>query len=113
MPTLDRDAEVFVLDLGETENRFHPDWLAVVQEHLTTVDTTEGPRALVTTATGKYFSNGLDLEWLAANVPGCLVEIETSAGHLGDDPEAEIASDARWLREGIAPENARTPAQIG
>jgi pimeloyl-ACP methyl ester carboxylesterase len=52
-------------------------------------------------------------EWLAANVPGCIVEIETSAGHLGDDPEAEIASDARWLREGIAPDNARTPAQIG
>jgi Delta3-Delta2-enoyl-CoA isomerase len=65
MPTLDRDGEVFVLDLGDTENRFHPDWLTAVQEHLTTVDTTEGHRALVTTATGKFFSNGLDLDWLA------------------------------------------------
>jgi Delta3-Delta2-enoyl-CoA isomerase len=67
MPTLDRDGEVFVLDLGDTENRFHPDWLRAVQEHLTTVDTTEGARALVTTATGKFFSNGLDLDWLSTN----------------------------------------------
>jgi pimeloyl-ACP methyl ester carboxylesterase len=50
-------------------------------------------------------------EWLAANVPGCIVDVETSAGHLGDDPEEQIASDARWLRDGTAPEGARTPAQ--
>lgn len=64
MPTLDRDAEVFVLNLGDTENRFHPDWLAEVQLHLDTVESEDGPRVLVTTATGKFFSNGLDLEWL-------------------------------------------------
>jgi pimeloyl-ACP methyl ester carboxylesterase len=46
-------------------------------------------------------------EWLAANVPGCIVEIETSAGYLGADPEKQIASDARWLSEGIPPEGAR------
>lgn len=67
MPTLDRDGEVFLLDLGDTENRFHPDWLKAVQDHLTTIDAAEGPRALVTTATGKFFSNGLDLEWLSQN----------------------------------------------
>lgn len=52
-------------------------------------------------------------EWLAANVPGCLVEIETSAGHLGADPELQIASDARWLSEGIPPEAAHAqPATL-
>jgi pimeloyl-ACP methyl ester carboxylesterase len=50
-------------------------------------------------------------EWLAANVPGCIVEVETSAGHLGDNPEDQIASDARWLRDGVAPEGARAPAR--
>lgn len=65
MPTLDRDGEVFVLDLGESENRFHPDWLMAVQAHLDTVEKTDGARALVTTARGKFFSNGLDLEWLS------------------------------------------------
>ena len=30
MPTLDRQGNVFVLDLGDGENRFHPDWIAFV-----------------------------------------------------------------------------------
>lgn len=67
MPSLDRDGEVFVLDLGDTENRFHPDWLAEVQTHLDAVEAADGPKALVTTATGKFFSNGLDLDWLGRN----------------------------------------------
>jgi pimeloyl-ACP methyl ester carboxylesterase len=50
-------------------------------------------------------------EWLAANVPGCVVEVETSAGHLGANPEEQIASDARWLIDGIAPEGSRIPSQ--
>ena len=64
MPTLERSGDVFVLDLGDTENRFHPDWLSAVGAALDEVEGAEGPRALVTTATGKFFSNGLDLDWL-------------------------------------------------
>jgi len=67
VPTLDRDAEVFLLNLGDSENRFHPSWLDEVAGHLETVVSAEGPRALVTTATGKFFSNGLDLDWLQQN----------------------------------------------
>ena len=57
----------FVLDIGDTENRFHPDWLASVNDLLDEVENAEGPRALVTAATGKFFSNGLDLDWLSAH----------------------------------------------
>ncbi|MEV4382056.1 enoyl-CoA hydratase-related protein [Streptosporangium sp. NPDC049644] len=67
MPTLDRQDDVFVLDIGDTENRFHPDWIASVDAALDEVEKAEGPRALVTVATGKFFSNGLDLDWLFAN----------------------------------------------
>jgi enoyl-CoA hydratase/carnithine racemase len=67
MPTLDRHDTVFVLDLGDTENRFHPDWLAAVDAALDEVEGIDGPRALVTAATGKFFSNGLDLDWLSAH----------------------------------------------
>ena len=67
MPTLDRQEDVFVLDIGDTENRFHPDWLASVNSLLDQVEQAEGPKALVTTATGKFFSNGLDLDWLFAH----------------------------------------------
>jgi len=67
VPTLDRDGDVFVLNLGDDENRFHPDWIAGVSALIDEVEASSGPRALVTTASGKFFSNGLDLEWLAAN----------------------------------------------
>lgn len=72
MPHLRRDGDVFVLDLGEpgtadTENRFHPDWLVAVNTILDEVEAAEGPAALVTTGTGKFYSNGLDLEWLMAH----------------------------------------------
>ena len=67
MPTLDRSGDVFVLDLGDSENRFSPDWLASVGAVLDEVEQAQGPRALVTTATGKFFSNGLDLDWLSTH----------------------------------------------
>jgi enoyl-CoA hydratase/carnithine racemase len=67
MPTLERHDDVFVLDLGDGENRFHPDWIAAVNGALDEVEKADGPRALVTAASGKFFSNGLDLEWLGAN----------------------------------------------
>ena len=67
MPAMERHDDVFVLDLGDTENRFHPDWLASVSARLDEVDKAADPRALVVAATGKFFSNGLDLEWLAAH----------------------------------------------
>jgi len=64
MPTLDRHDAVFVLDLGDTENRLHPDWLTAVNALLDEVEKGDDPRALVTTASGKIWSNGLDLDWL-------------------------------------------------
>ncbi|MDG6106342.1 enoyl-CoA hydratase/isomerase family protein [Dactylosporangium aurantiacum] len=67
MPTLDRRDDVFVLDLGDGENRFHPDWVAAVGAALDEVGGAGGPRAMVTTATGKIWSNGLDLDWLGGN----------------------------------------------
>jgi Delta3-Delta2-enoyl-CoA isomerase len=67
MPTLERHVDVFLLDLGDGENRFHPDWIAAVNGALDEVEKADGARALVTAATGKFFSNGLDLEWLGAN----------------------------------------------
>jgi enoyl-CoA hydratase/carnithine racemase len=65
--TLDRQNDVFILDLGDGENRFHPDWIASVNAALDDVEQAPDARALVTAATGKFFSNGLDLEWLGAH----------------------------------------------
>ncbi|MBL7495297.1 enoyl-CoA hydratase/isomerase family protein [Frankia sp. CNm7] len=67
MPQLERDEDVYVLDLGDSENRFTTEWLAAVNALLSEVEAADGPKALVTTAHGKIWSNGLDLDWLLAN----------------------------------------------
>jgi hypothetical protein len=45
MPTLDRQDDVFIIDIGDTENRFHPDWVASVNALLDQVQGATGPRA--------------------------------------------------------------------
>jgi len=74
MPYLERDGDVFVLYLGDRdrevdENRFHPDRLAEIGALLDEVEAHEGPAALVTAATGKFWSNGLDTDWIFGNLP--------------------------------------------
>jgi enoyl-CoA hydratase/carnithine racemase len=56
-----------VLNLGETENRFNFDSIAHLSSLLDQVDAAPGDKALVTVAEGKFWSNGLDLEWMNAN----------------------------------------------
>ncbi|WP_320671407.1 enoyl-CoA hydratase-related protein [Patulibacter defluvii] len=69
-PSLARDGDVHVLNLGDGENRFTPDWLGAVAALLDEVEALPAPRALVTTASGKFWSNGLDLDWMEANPEG-------------------------------------------
>jgi pimeloyl-ACP methyl ester carboxylesterase len=45
-------------------------------------------------------------EWLAAHVPGSVVKVDGVAGHLGDDPEKEIAELVHWLRDGVPPDGS-------
>lgn len=67
MPSLREQDDVFILDLGDGENRFNPERNGVIEELLEEVEGAPAPRALVTVATGKAWSNGLDLEWFQAN----------------------------------------------
>jgi enoyl-CoA hydratase/carnithine racemase len=68
MVALSTDGPVWTLDLGEDENRFSPDLLSAVESALDRVEASTEPTVLVTTGQGKFFSNGLDLEWLGANL---------------------------------------------
>ncbi|MBM9460152.1 enoyl-CoA hydratase/isomerase family protein [Nocardioides sp. zg-536] len=67
MVTLIKNDPVWTLDLGDDENRFSPAWLDAVEDALEEVATTDVPVALVTTGGGKFYSNGLDLDWLGAH----------------------------------------------
>ena len=64
MPNVRREGDVFILDLGDGENRFNATSLDAIEACLEEVEAS-GPCALVTTASGRIYSNGLDLEWLA------------------------------------------------
>ena len=46
-------------------------------------------------------------EWLAANVPGCVVKLDDEAGHLGSDPVQERVEHFHWLRDGVRPPGSR------
>lgn len=64
------DDTIAVLDLGDDENRFSPDFLDEINRVLDDVlaANAEGrAHGLVTTAGGKFYTNGLDLDWLMAN----------------------------------------------
>lgn len=67
MIDLQRDGDVFILRLDDDENRLSPGNLDAIGDLLHQVEDEEGPKALVTTGTGKFFSNGLDLDYLGAN----------------------------------------------
>jgi enoyl-CoA hydratase/carnithine racemase len=67
MIELTRDGDVFVVRMDDGENRFSPATLDALDAALDAVAAAEGPKAFVLTGTGKFFSNGLDLDWLTAN----------------------------------------------
>ncbi len=69
MIDLKREGEVFVLRVDDGENRFRHDSIEAWNWALDEVEKAAGPKALVTTGAGKFYSNGLDLEWLQAT-PG-------------------------------------------
>lgn len=64
MIDLQREGEVFILRVDDGENRFRADSIAAWNAALDEVEKADGPKALVTTGTGKFYSNGLDLDWM-------------------------------------------------
>jgi enoyl-CoA hydratase/carnithine racemase len=68
VPSLHRDGDVAVLSLGDDENRFSPPWLDEMHALVDEMSGSGSPAALVTVADGKFWSNGLDLDWLTAHL---------------------------------------------
>lgn len=66
MLSVRRDGPIAILDLGDDENRFSPGFLDDIEAAIEDV-VSSGAQGLLTTATGKFYTNGLDLDWLGAN----------------------------------------------
>jgi enoyl-CoA hydratase/carnithine racemase len=77
MIELERDGEIFTLTMNDGENRWNTTFVREMAAALDEVEASAGAAALVTiSASEKFFSNGLDLEWLA-----------TQGEHRGGDRE--------------------------
>jgi Delta3-Delta2-enoyl-CoA isomerase len=77
MPKLTQSDGVYVLRLGDDENRFALEWIKHMHTHLDEI--VGSPAPLVTTAEGKFYSNGLDLEWVLRNSdrrPGYVARVQ-------------------------------------
>ena len=72
MIELTRDGDVRILRMDRDENRFDLESIAALHACLDEVEAVEGPCALVTTGSGRFYSNGLDLDWMMAqpSIPG-------------------------------------------
>jgi len=69
MIDLERHGDVFVLTMNDGENRWNTTFLRAYSAALDEVEASDGPAALVTaSANEKFFSNGLDIEWISTSV---------------------------------------------
>ena len=67
MIELQREGDVFILTMDDGENRWNTSFVRAFAAALDEVEASEGPAALVTTSSSeKFFSNGLDLEWVSS-----------------------------------------------
>jgi len=120
MIDLTREGDVFVIRFNAPENRFRPDNLEAWHAALDEVEGAGNPAALVTTGTGKFYSNGLDLEWMlgeadeetrAAYIPAVLalmarvltfptITVAALNGHaFGAGAQISLAHDYRVMRQ--------------
>jgi Delta3-Delta2-enoyl-CoA isomerase len=88
---VERHGDVHVLTLCDDENRFDPDTVGAIDAALDVVEAHRGRNALVTTGEGKFFSNGLALEWMMRG------EAEGDPERSARNLEAVYAMLARFL----------------
>lgn len=94
MVNLEPQGDVWVLRMDDGENRFNRRSIDELHAALDTVEAVEGPCALVTTGAGKFFSNGLDLDWLMSGVPtdGFIDDVHRLFGRVLGFPAYTVAA---------------------
>lgn len=95
MIELERIDNVFVIHMDGGENRMDRSWLDGFNSALDEVDAGSDPVSLVTVGTGKFFSNGLDLDWLltgAEDMPAFAAEVERLFARMLAAPYITVAA---------------------
>ena len=116
---LEREGQVVVATMERGENRFHPDHLTEIEDALDEIEAMDGNPAAVITGEDRFFSLGLDLDWMGDADPAVamasvertmalLARILTAPfgtvaavnGHaFGGGAMLALACDARVMRE--------------
>lgn len=90
------EGDVAVLTMTNEDNRFHPDLLAAIHAALDEVEAKDGPAGVVFTGTGKFFSNGLDLEYMGDvppdEVPGIVADVQKVLARILGFPTVVVAA---------------------
>lgn len=94
MITLERHGPVHLLDLGDGDNRFDADSIDGINAALDEIAQSEGPAAMVTTASGKIWSNGLDLDYMATldDVMAFVADVQAIMARLLELPMPTVAA---------------------
>jgi enoyl-CoA hydratase/carnithine racemase len=86
---------VHVLHWHDNENRFNRSSVDALNAALDEIEATDGPCALVTTGEGKFFSNGLDLDWISTagdEANGFVADVHRLLGRVLTFPAITVAA---------------------
>jgi enoyl-CoA hydratase/carnithine racemase len=93
---IEQQQDVFVVTMDDGENRFNAESVAALHAALDQVEAAPAPRSLVVTGTGKFFTNGLDLDWMGSAAGGdvgdMLREMERMFGRVLAFPAPTVAA---------------------
>jgi Delta3-Delta2-enoyl-CoA isomerase len=94
MIELEQHGDVWVLRMADGENRFNGSSIPALHAALDQVEAVDGPRALVTTGSERFYSNGLDLDWLGSGVDATefLDEVHRLLGRVLGFPAFTVAA---------------------
>lgn len=85
-----------VIDFGADENTTDLAWVATMNDLLDQAATVDGPKILITTGSGKHYSNGLDVAWMAGKESQDIIDyvnsVELVLGRLLTFPAPTIAA---------------------
>ena len=93
--TVERQGAVTVVRMDREENRFHPELLDGLFAVLDELEAGEDAAALVLTGTGKFFSNGLDLDYMGSHpdeAEGVLARVHELFGRVLGLPVPTVAA---------------------
>ncbi len=91
---VDAVGPVRVVHWDDGENRFNGDSMAAWHGVLDELEAVDGPLAVVAVGTGKFFSNGLDLDWIssAPDASAFMAEVHRLLGRMLVFPAYTVAA---------------------